>query len=120
MRQMTRNRSLLIKKSIMKSLFKRCLVLLFTFICTHQPLSAQFSNIYELTPVCNNDGVLVIGTLFPGLGVYYTWYTNSWVVTHFSSDLYDTLFNFTGGFVHLSMLPNNGIPAIDQYDYFDF
>ncbi len=68
--------------------------------------NAQNVTITALAPVCNGDGILVASHSIPGGTFLYRWWTNEGVVTHMTTDLTDTLFNFKGGSVYLDLNMN--------------
>jgi len=62
-----------------------------------------------LTPVCNHDGVVVATIVGSGSpGYTYNWYTNNGSFTNTTAALTDTLFNFSGGWINVNVMPTNG------------
>ena len=101
-------------------------VLLFTILATMLLkatfLNAQTATITLISPVCNNDGVLVVShSLPPPFSNYiYYWNTNDGQVTHNSSDMTDTLYNFKGGPVYVYVDPLDGSGGAWGNDIFDY
>jgi len=74
-----------------------------------------------VNPVCNHDGVLVVqNPFFPTFGCYYYWYTNNGQVIHYSTSQYDSLTNFSGGYVSVECIPANGMGPFYDFNYFDY
>jgi len=65
-------------------------------------------------PVCNHDGIIVATVQNALPSITYSWYANGLGVIHNTTSTTDTIFNFTGGYIGVSVQDGSGTFGYDN------